>query len=360
MKVLICPLNWGLGHATRVTPIIQLLIQNKFEVIVASSGNSLTFLQKEFRNITFIDFPNYKVKYSRKQSQILKTLFEIPGIIYCSILEHFKLKRIIKKNCIKIVISDNRFGLWNSNIYSVFITHQLKINFPGKLKVFEPIYQLLIRHVINKYDECWIPDFEGNFNLSGELSHINTETKNSYFIGPLSRFKFEKNDTKTPKIKYNVLFILSGPEPQRTLLENIFYNQTKETSLKCAIVRGTEQKTEKSFSFPVYNILNSKELCELIKESELVICRSGYSSIMDLFILRKKAVLIPTPGQTEQEYLADYLKNKSLFFSLKQKNFNLQKAVNYAYNPSHNKLVNKDNLTKRILNLTRLIHKLNK
>lgn len=321
--VLVSPLNWGLGHASRVVPIIKLLLDNNLKVIVASSGESEKYLRKEFPELQFRKLPNYKIKYSRSNSQVLSMFGMSPKILYCSIIEHFRLKKIVSQNKIDIVISDNRFGMWNNNVYSIFITHQLKVIFPKGLKVFEFIYQGILRCFIKHYDECWVPDYIGKANLAGDLAHKNNKLKNIKYIGALSRFSYIENIDLLDE-EYDMLFILSGPEPQRSLFEEIVYREMDSSSLKFAIVRGTSEKTVLKYPCPSINIASTHGLYDLIKKSKLVVCRSGYSSVMDLVVMNKKAVFVPTPGQTEQEYLAKYLSEKGLFKSIKQSEFSLE------------------------------------
>jgi len=348
--ILVSPLNWGLGHASRVIPIIQLLLENEFKVIVASSGESEKLLHKEFPNLQFIHLPNYKIKYSRRNSQVLTMFSLLPKILFCSIIEHFKLKKIVSKNKIDIVIADNRFGLWNRNVYSIFITHQLNVIFPRMLKVFEFVYQRILRYFIRQYDECWVPDYTGNTNLAGDLSHKNNRLKNIKYIGTLSRFKHSENGYSYSEI-FDVLFILSGPEPQRSLFEEIIYREIESSLLKIAIVRGTSEKTVLKYSCKCINVANSDELNNLINTSKFVVCRSGYSSVMDLVVKNKKTILVPTPGQTEQEYLAKYLLEQGLFKSLQQSEFNLKKIkVEELTNPNFI-MENNDILLKEILRL---------
>ena len=348
-KILICPLSWGLGHATRDVPAIKLFVKHKFEVIIAASGDTYRFLNREFPELTFIDLSGYTVRYSKSGSQILKMLLLIPRILLWTIKEHRELKEIIKEHNIDIVFSDNRFGLWSSNTYNIFMTHQLKLRFPGLLKFLEPIYKYILTVIIKRYDACWIPDFEGEVNLAGELSHNKTKLRNSYFIGPLSRFTNNKLEYSGEKI--DVLFLLSGPEPQRNIFEKIIYEQTKKSDLQLVIVRGTSEECNNAFNFPVYNIINTEELIRLITKSEIIVCRSGYSSVMDLFLLKKKAVLVPTPGQTEQEYLAKYLLERGFFYSTSQRKFNLDKSVKEAFDFPDIQILEPNKLEERTIKL---------
>lgn len=326
-KILICPLNWGLGHASRIIPIIKLLQEYNHQIIIGAYGNGLDFLRKELPESDFIELKGIKVKYSKQNSQLIKMLFMIPKLIYWLIYEHKLLKKIVKQYSIDVVISDNRFGLWNKNVISIFITHQLRVKFPGILRYCEFIYSAMLKRVINKYNECWIPDNQGANNLSGELSHIPEKYNNIFFVGLLSRFK---RSNKLNEKEEGILFVLSGPEPQRTIFENVILTQNFK-NLKITLVRGTTEPLQKEYTFPIYNIVNTKKLEKLINISEMVICRAGYSSVMDLIALNKKAVLIPTPGQTEQEYLARNLKEKGLFYSMTQDKFEIQNAIANCY-----------------------------
>ncbi|MBU8892934.1 MAG: hypothetical protein KOO66_09155 [Bacteroidales bacterium] len=348
-KILICPLNWGLGHATRLVPLIKLLIRNDFDIRIAASGDSLVFLKKEFQKLKFIDFPNYEVRYSRSNSQVFRLLMAIPKIIFYSLKEHWQVKKIIKKKNIDIIISDNRYGLWCKNAYSIFITHQLNAKFPGFLRVFEPGFRMITGLIIKKYDECWIPDCYGDDSLAGELSQLNKKVQRIYYTGIFSRFKNSK-ERETSEKELDILFILSGPEPQRSVFETTIYNQAVKTQHKIVLVRGTTTINKKHFSFPVYDLLESEKLLSLINKSEIIVCRSGYSSIMDLIALNKKAILVPTPGQTEQEYLAQYLQHKGFFYSVKQSEFNLESAIENIYNaPETDCNSGKDKLRERIM-----------
>lgn len=329
--MLICPLNWGLGHASRIIPIVNLLVHEGFQVYFAAGSESAQFLKKEFPSNTHIIFENYKVRFSCSKSQTGKMIRLLFPILFFSIKEHFRLKRIVTDYNIDIIISDNRFGLWNSEVYSIFITHQLKVIFPQVLRCLEFLYQFLLRCIISRYDECWIPDFEGSENLAGVLSHSNNKQKNIKYIGPISRFKLDKTAPEELE-SIDILFVLSGPEPQRSLLEEIIYHEIYKADLNIVLVRGTSKTGVIKFDCESYDLLNTIALEKLIRNSKLVICRSGYSSIMDLVTLKKKAVLIPTPGQTEQEYLAKYLSENKVFYSLKQDEFKLEKVLEFDFN----------------------------
>ena len=317
---LVCPLNWGLGHATRIIPIIQLLLKYKIKVMVAADGHASLLLKKEFPELEFITLKGYEVRFSATKTQLFKMAVLSVKIIYHTFKEHQELKKIIKKNNIRIVLSDNRFGLWGKKVYSIFISHQLQLHLPKAFGFINYIYQKTFKYIVSHYNECWTPDLEGDLNLAGKLSHPKYKLTNLKYIGILSRFCHRQKHTNDIKT-IDVLFILSGPEPQRSIFEKIIYEQTKGKTEKIVLVRGTEKISDFNFSFPVYNLLPSQELEELISQSNLIVCRPGYSSVMDLVALGKNALLIPTPGQTEQEYLASHLEKNKLFNWSRQDKF---------------------------------------
>lgn len=376
INVLICPLDWGLGHSTRAVPIINKLLQNNCNVIIAADKEPLSFLREAFPELPFYVFPSARVKYPSGSSMPLKMLLSLPRFLINIIKEHYFLKRIIKKHNIKLVISDNRYGVWNKTVYSVFITHQIFIKATKPLKWIEPLIERINKYFISRYAECWIPDFIDNErNLSGELSHKKALPVNCHFINPLSRFVYlNTNKSKVNKLLYpennkiDILFILSGPEPQRSIFENIILKDIKMySSLKIALVKGKINTDNKSINkiniekpidnFIIYSHLNSKALFELINKAELVICRPGYSSIMDLCLLGKKAVFVPTPGQTEQEYLAEYYRLKGFYYSLKQDSFNINDAIDKSKNFNGLKLNYNDDLLQQRLNyIINIIH----
>jgi uncharacterized protein (TIGR00661 family) len=329
-NILVCPLDWGLGHATRCVPIINELLSLNYNVIIGADKNPLAFLQQEFPQLKSIIIPGYKVTYDEKGS-FLKLLSE--GIQFNKFIkkEHKFIDTIIEQNNVDIVISDNRYGLWNDKVQSIIITHQL---FP-KVPIGIKIAHQKIEKLVANFDTCWIPDIEEDNNLSGDLSHLKPFNYPHQFIGALSRFK------KQPEIKkeYDVIAIISGPEPQRAIFEEMAIEQIEKLHLKAVLVRGlplsNSQTKIKSSAIKVFNHLPTEELQQYIQKSKIVVCRSGYSSIMDLVTLNKQAILVPTPGQTEQEYLAEYHINKKNFYTQKQKDFNLKGGLVEVekYNP---------------------------
>ena len=332
-RILIAPLDWGIGHATRCIPIIQQLVKKDFDVLIAGEGRSLSVLQQEFPNINTIYLKGYNVEYSAKDNMKMAIISQIPKIIYHIKQEHKKLKKIIEDYKIDGIISDNRFGLWHKKIPSVFITHQLEI----QSSILQSKIQELNYKYINKFDKCWILDNKDH-GLAGRLSHPKNLPNNTIYIGPISRFKKQKEE-----LKYEVLALISGPEPQRSILENILKEQILEYNKSALIILG---KPELNFKEKINNVeiishLESSKLNQVILQSKIIICRSGYSSIMDLAKLNKKVIFIPTKGQTEQEYLAKHFQEKGICNYANQSEFNLHTSLkenkNYSGFKNHSK-----------------------
>ncbi len=329
LRVLVAPLEWGLGHATRCIPVINELIRLNCEVFIGAEGASLALLQKEFPQLTFLPLKGYRMQYSRKKYWLpIKILLQLPGIIRSVYNEHQWLKKIIKENIIDAVISDNRFGLYHSFVPCIYITHQLTIKTGNRFT--EWVAQKFHYHFINKYNTCWVPDAAGEINLAGILSHPKRLPKISvHYMGPLSRF--EKNDAEK---KYDLAIIISGPEPQRTIFENILLKELETYNGSCLFIRGLPAGAQMikcaNVRVEMHNHLSAKELNKAIEQSEIVISRSGYTTVMDLVKLKQRAILISTPGQTEQEYLASHLVNNGIFYCVEQKDFSLQEDLKKA------------------------------
>ena len=321
--VLVAPLDWGLGHATRCIPIVNELLEQGFKVSIAASGAIEILLKKEFPQLNFLPLFGYNVSYSKSNIGFLwKMMLQIPSINKTIKRENAWLQKIIEEQKIDVVISDNRFGLYNKNVKCIFITHQLNIQMGNKF--FNKIAQKINYHFINKFEECWVPDIAGENSLAGILSHPkklpNTVVK---YIGVLSRFT--KN--KTAK-NVDVVVLLSGPEPQRTIFETIILKQIENTNLKIKIARGLPSSKKDLLvgnkNVEIINHLPKDELSALIKSAKIVIARSGYSTVMDMAALQQATLYVPTPGQTEQEYLAKYLSEKKYCFTTTQAMFNFE------------------------------------
>ena len=328
-RVLVAPLDWGLGHATRCIPIIEELLKRGCEVMIASSGSALALLRKEFPSLVFFALPSYRIKYPKAGSFTFSIVSQLPKINRAIAREHTRIQKIIRENQVDLIISDNRYGCYSEKVTSVFISHQLNIQLSAGWQILKPIVDVTHNRMIRKFDQCWVPD-DSNLNLTGELSKVSDiDIKH---IGILSRFNKKDSDKK-----FDVAFVLSGPEPQRSMFEGIITKQVADQDRSVIIVRGViegEGNWKQEGNVTTVNFLQSDKLEEVISQSKLVIARSGYSTIMDLTRLGKKAVFVPTPGQTEQEYLGKKLMDNKIALCVSQEEFNLlvdlQKADDFS------------------------------
>lgn len=319
-KILVAPLNWGLGHATRCIPIIKALEAHDFEPIIASDGVALTLLKKEFSELQHFELPSYDIHYAQNGKNFKWELIkQIPKMISAVRNEKKVVSKLVEDLQLDGIISDNRLGVQSKKIPSVFMTHQLNVLTGNTSYLTTKIHH----YFINKFNECWVPDCNGSNNLTGKLGHLDNPLKHLKYIGPLSRL----HKHALPK-KYEVMIILSGPEPQRTLLEEKLISEFSTYEEPTLFVRGVvenEQKVEQKNSITYYNFMNSEQLEIAFNESDKIICRSGYTTVMDLAQLGKKAFFIPTPGQYEQEYLAKKYKHEGIAPSCKQEKFKRSK-----------------------------------
>ena len=325
-RVLIAPLDWGLGHATRCIPIIKAFQLLAYEVIIASEGAAARLLSEEFPEIRIIPLSGYHIQYASTAKGLAWKLFlQIPKILGSIKQEHAWLKKIIEKEKIDLVIADNRYGLCTKKVPSVFITHQLLIKTP--FKFLEWLLQKINYHFINQFSACWVPDAAGEINVAGQLSHPKISPAIPvHYLGIVSRMQHNENTL----IQFDYCFLISGPEPQRTILEEKIVEMLPNLSGSIVIVRGlpsSDSSLAVSNNTKVFNHLSTSELAKVISASKLIICRSGYTTVMELVGMQKNALLIPTPGQTEQEYLANKLASENRFVISTQEEFDLTKVL---------------------------------
>jgi len=310
-KIIYGVLNWGLGHASRSIPLIRLLIQADNQLILAGDGESLQLLQKEFPSLKTIQLKPYNVRYTNKLWSIV--IKNTPNIVRAILSENLRLKKIVRQHSPDIVISDSRFGFYHRTIPSYIISHQLKLKIdPGWLSF---MVNRVNAFLLNSYEQVWVPDEEDR-KLSGDLSY-NKNIPDVAFLGPLSRMKKLQQ-----KIAYDLCVVLSGPEPSRSILEEKLVAQLKHEKHMVCFVRGTNEGAALSFpdNWKVFPLVGTDLLNSLICSSRVIISRSGYSSILDYYKMGTRAILIPTPGQSEQEYLGEMLDGKYGFRSILEPN----------------------------------------
>jgi len=320
-------LDWGLGHASRSVPILRHLQLKGCQISIAASGQTAELLKMECPWADFLQIPGYGVTYPEQGGSFRSHIFrQLPEILSAIRQEHIWLKKAMKVHHWDAVISDNRYGFWHPDVPSAIITHQLQI-ISGMGKIIDGFARKGLYAWINNFTDCWVPDFPHEPSLAGTLSHpvkLPAKAKIKY-LGPLSRL-----NKHSPLGSSGILILLSGPEPQRSILESMILDQVADIAEPVTLVRGLPGEVSlppHGDQLRIHNHLPTSDISKLIQEAAIIICRPGYSTIMDLVRSGRKAVLIPTPGQTEQEYLAMRLQEKGWFPYMAQQNFSLNKAL---------------------------------
>lgn len=301
-NILYAVLNWGLGHATRSLPVIHQLQSRGHRIIVASDGNALEFLRQELADLVeYLELPGYNIKYPKNGKFVWSMAQQLPRILRVIKEEKQRVAQLVDNSILDGIVSDGRYGCRSDLIPSVLINHQLRLKSP----ILENVVGKLNEGFMSDFTETWVPDFANAPGLAGELSHYEKPWPQLRYIGPLSRFN--SGDSTQRAASHKIVAILSGPEPQRTILEEELLPLLLDLDAPAVLVRGIPSDASKSTQgqIEIYGHLQSNQMRQVLDQSEIVICRSGYTSIMDLYFLEKPAIYIPTPGQTEQEYLAE-------------------------------------------------------
>lgn len=292
-------------------------------VVIAGSGPSLDLLRIEFPFDKFYTIESYGINYSRKIPLMVHLFMKLPSLPSIVRKEKKQVDEIVKQENIDFIISDNRYGCYHKDVPSAIIIHQLSLRLPMLMKGAADSYN---HRLIKKFNQCWVPDTPDR-KLGGILSHSSSiEPK---FVGPLSRMT-TRSGTES---KFRVLGLVSGPEPQRTLFEELLFSELTASNLEYYVVRGLPSEKHSAYDRS-FTHLPSQPLNDMINAAQVVVCRSGYSTIMDLAILKKKAIFVPTPGQTEQLYLAEELERKKIAPMVLQHELSLQLALSKLNNYS--------------------------
>ena len=319
MKILIAPLNWGLGHATRCIPIIEHYLQQGHQVILAGDGDSLLLLQQRFPSLPSIDFPPLKLHYTSNPQQLGFYIRAIFSLMRATLADHYHLQQLLAREHFDLIISDNRFGLYTRDTQSIYITHQLYPILPKRLKIFQPLARAIHACIYKRYHQVWVPDYADPLsNLSGQLSHGGHFDQKAKYIGPLSRFRTlelleqPKAVRTLEPLEPKALALLSGLEPQRSIFEKELLERFAHSEENLLLVRGkvsAPKTTIQRANITIIPSISDAELFSAAKQANKIIARSGYTTIMDLEALGvlDKAEFHPTPGQSEQEYLAEWL-----------------------------------------------------
>lgn len=329
-RVLVAALHWGLGHASRCIPLIKALEQEGAEVFIASDGDALYLLREEFPNLYYFELCSYNIAYQSK-NMFWNILVQSKNIFKAIKKEKKQIEDIVNQHDIDLIISDNRFGCLSSKCKNIFITHQIFIQTGFYLT--DILAKWVNHYFISKFDEVWIPDVATEPSLAGKLSHGYMDNlPTCRYLGVISRFNSIQKTVVVENQQF-ITVVLSGPEPQRSILEVEILNQIKNLPFQFVFFRGSRSARPSSFTQniqAVFDIADAATMQPYLEKAALVISRSGYTTIMDLALLGKKALLIPTPGQTEQEYLAEALSKKNIFASQSQDKLNIEEGIEKA------------------------------
>ncbi|MDM7926679.1 MAG: glycosyltransferase family protein [bacterium] len=358
--VLYCVLNWGLGHATRSIPVIRALLDRGDRVIIASTDRSLALLRGEFPDCRFVDLPDYNIRYSRTRTGLVPgLLLQVPGIFRRLRQEQAAVETLVDRFKPDAVVSDNRYGCYSTRVPSHFMTHQLRFQVPAGLKRAAAVSEIFNRFCFQRYRSVWVPDDAGSPNLSGDLSHACRLAGHPkiHYIGPLTSLGTGRPVRSPGAEGPDFLFLISGPEPQRTVFERIVLERIGEVKGRKVVVLGKPEAEATGFQentgdTVIHPHLKRAALIPLMRRARLVVCRSGYSTLMELAALGKAAVLVPTPGQTEQEYLGRHAARSGFFHCVPQKDFDLREAVSEAERLQRgNRMLPRFNRTDEIIRL---------
>jgi UDP:flavonoid glycosyltransferase YjiC (YdhE family) len=336
-KVIVCPLDWGLGHSSRMIAIIHRYLKSDYQVILGGSGKSGDLLKVSFPDLPFISMPSFVVRYCGSGKWLAPWLFfQLPAMILSFFREHRLIRNIVKYHHVDVVVSDNRYGLFCKQAHCIFVTHQISPLLPPLWYWAEyPVYRL-IRKLIHQFNECWVPDIpDQKMSLSGKLSHRFRLPRNASYVGILSRFEtMPAVSLPESQEKYELVFVLSGPEPQLGLFFKISLTLALRLHKKTMIIAGFHEGCSSSGlaedgMVTVVPHLNASHFKQVLLQARAIICRSGYSGIMDLVTLGKTALLVPTPGQPEQEYLAEHLSRQGYFSRVHQDELDENRLMKY-------------------------------
>jgi UDP-N-acetylglucosamine:LPS N-acetylglucosamine transferase len=331
-KVFYAVLDMGLGHATRSLPIIREFINRKWKIRIGSSGRSLAFLKRELPDLQFIETPGYRLSYSHGRFLLPKLLFQIPKLFYRVKKEWRVCSRVVEEFSPDIIMSDHCYGMYHDKIPCYFLSHQIYFAVPPFVQMFSPFVSRFNFAYHRQYQKVLIPDEPDNGRglLSGELSRLPHSNHRYSRIGILSSISKRKVQEQL-----DLLVSISGPEPQRSIFEKIVLEQIQELPGKKIVVLGKSEENKLLLdqeNLKVYTHLPRHDMEMLFNKATLIVTRPGYSTLMELVELGQKALLVPTPGQTEQEYLAAYMLERKWFYSVRQDHINLSKDIDIAKN----------------------------
>ncbi len=300
-RILISPLNWGMGHVTRTIPIIRKLLAQNNRIFIACNAEQKAIYEQESLGVVFIRLEGYPFKFSGSGNWEKELLNNLPSLLRFIRFENKQVEEFVSNYSISCVIADQRYGFFSKKVKSYIISHQLQL----PVQRFKKIVQLWNFLLLKRFDEVWVPD-DMALNLAGDLSR-NKKLK-SRCIGMQSRFLAKNKEGGNSGFDYKYMGIVSGPMPYALDFSKQLLSKLSRLSVLSIVVIPQTVANElnlKDYKYLKVLVQPSTPVFErFLSCSEVVISRAGYSTLMDLTALNKKAILIPTPGQYEQIYLA--------------------------------------------------------
>ncbi len=322
---MVAALNWGLGHAVRCIPLIRKLQAADCRILLASDGIALQLLRRTFPELLSVSLPSYQIRYPYS-NMYFNMVLQGPKILQTARAEYLITQKLIKQYAVSGIISDARFGCFSGHVPAIFITHQANLPIPDPF--FYQLANFAQRRLLHQFSALWIPDYPPPFNLAGKLSSPPPIPESKY-IGILSDMPSPNTGQKAD---IDLLAILSGPEPARQKFQDLIISQASGWDKKVVLVSGqpgyAPKKSLTSGNVETIPFLDRQTLHQYIGRSKILLSRSGYTTLMDLALSRKKAILVPTPGQSEQIYLAELHRERGHFFATAQQKFILSEAMN--------------------------------
>jgi uncharacterized protein (TIGR00661 family) len=328
-RILISPLSWGLGHATRDMPIINDLLTRGHTVGVAATGAALALLRREFPDLTFFDVPDYPSPYTKNGFSVPRVMALFPLMQKDIAREHRLISKIVRRERYDLVISDNRFGAHVRDVPSLFISHQIRFSTPGDIEFVERLMERFNEHYHKNFDRIIIPDNPpGPYSLSGKLGVARRPAtrRRAFYAGIIT-------DIRKLDVGQDIDFLISisGPRETKDLLKKTILQQVGDLPGKKVILMGDPGDHREETLDPDTIVKSHAERDEmelLMNRAKFVITRSGYTTVMELAELGKKEILfIPTPGQTEQEYLSRLYERRGWVHSVSQAKIRLGQDV---------------------------------
>ncbi|MFP4223274.1 MAG: glycosyltransferase [Phycisphaeraceae bacterium] len=334
-RILFGTSSWGLGHATRDLVLIRALLEAGCEVTVVATGPALKVLRGELgERCDYLDWPDMPSTISRSTIGFyVKTISFIPRIFLAWFDEKRRLRKLLRDRPIDVVISDHRYGLVTDAVPCFFISHSPRYIAPWRSWFMETCMELFVAAWLRPAEKLLVPDHDQR-GLSGDMSHKTRffPREKMVFLGQLSSLSLPDDP---PGQDIDTFISISGPEPQRTRFQAKVLGQLGRLKGRTVVTLGLPGREpprvkDVPANVEIHAYLGRAEQQRMMLRSRLVVCRSGYTTLMELAELGRPALLVPTPAQTEQLYLAKTLREQGLFHSVKQSELDLSRDIPLA------------------------------